>query len=91
MNQEVGFNPPLFSYDLTLDNVSKIIFECTISVAGTLAKSNHGDMKYHFQLRCQGSGSISLTENLHLTYGSLTAPLPVMRRKCKVQTSQKKR
>ena len=35
-------------------------------------------------------GSISLSGNLHLSYGFLTSPLSAVRRKCKVRTLLKK-
>lgn len=47
-------------------------------------------MKYCFQLQSQESGCISLSGNLHLSYGFLTSPLSAVRRKCKVRTLLKK-
>lgn len=43
-------------------------------------------MKYCFQLQSQESGCISLSGNLHLSFGFLTSPLSAVRRKCKVST-----
>ena len=47
-------------------------------------------MKYCFQLQSQESGCISLSGNLHLSYGFLTSPLSAVRGKCKVRTLLKK-